>query len=104
MLFDNDGTLIDGFNLHKMAFAVGLQKVYNIDAHKINVDTINYHGMTDQQILTELLKTSGVSSETIDSLMSQCIKVMGDYYEKNIASCKCIGIFYSNSKGSKAVV
>lgn len=79
ILFDIDGTLINGFKTHKEAFSESFKKVYGINT---NIESINYHGMTDQQIIMEVLRKNGLEEEIIKSKMEDCIKIMISCYNK----------------------
>jgi len=92
LLFDNDGTLIQGFSLHKKAYVAGLLKVYDFNGATIDRSKLNFHGMTDQQILSQLLEMGGFTKDKIDPLLPQCLKVMGEYYEQNVASEKIVAL------------
>ena len=52
-LFDIDKTLITSSKAHDMAFSAAFKKVYGFDT---NQRAINHHGMTDQQIIIEVIK------------------------------------------------
>jgi len=73
VLFDIDGTLIKSSRGHSTAFSEAFRKVYGIDT---NIDIINHHGMTDQQIIIEVLKKNGLDEQTIKSKIEKCIKAM----------------------------
>jgi len=80
ILFDVDGTLVrwtgtKGTHFH--AFSHAFNQVYGV---KTTVDIINIHGMTDQQIITEVMKKNGISEQQIKSKMKECMEVMIHYY------------------------
>ena len=52
-LFDVDKTLIRVSKGHSTAFSIAFKIVYGIDA---KIDEIDHHGMTDQQVIIEVLK------------------------------------------------
>jgi beta-phosphoglucomutase-like phosphatase (HAD superfamily) len=52
VLFDIDGTLIKDFKGHITSLLKSVEKVYGVKDAK----GVNYHGMTDQQIIIEILK------------------------------------------------
>ena len=58
ILFDIDKTLVPSSRAHHKAFSEAFKKVYGIDA---SIKIINHHGMTDQQIIIEVLKKNGLS-------------------------------------------
>ena len=78
VFFDVDDTLTRGVIAHKRAFSYAFKKVFNINA---TIDIINYHGMTDQQIILETLKKKGLRESVIKSTMKDCIEAMTKYYE-----------------------
>ena len=53
VLFDIDRTLVTGSKVHHKAFSEGFKKVYGIDT---TIDIINHHGMSEQQVIIEVLK------------------------------------------------
>ncbi|MBA3064475.1 haloacid dehalogenase, partial [Candidatus Woesearchaeota archaeon] len=59
-LFDIDGTLVKGFKAHNEAFSEAFRKVYQVDA---TVDTIAVQGMTEQQVIIEVLKQHGLNEK-----------------------------------------
>ena len=81
VLFDVDGTLTQDFYEHRQAFSDAFREVYHVNA---NVDCINHHGMTDQEIITGVLKKNGVSGEEISAKMSQCMTVMVRSFKKMV--------------------
>lgn len=50
VLFDVDKTLIGSAKGHLEAFSKAFRKVYSVET---GIEVINYHGMTDQQIIIE---------------------------------------------------
>jgi len=78
-LFDIDKTLLKSASGHHLSFSEAFKKVYGIDT---DIDIIEHDGMTDQQIITEVLKKNGVAEETIKSKMVECMKIMVDYFNK----------------------
>jgi phosphoglycolate phosphatase-like HAD superfamily hydrolase len=82
VLFDIDRTLMIGSKLKdEVAFPEAFKKVYGIDT---NVDIINRHGMTDQQIIIEILKKNGLDEKTIHSKLKECMNVMVEIFNKHI--------------------
>lgn len=84
-LFDIDGTIMEWTPVHKDSFSEAFKKVFGIDT---DITIITSPGMTEQQIITEVLKKKGVSEETIKSKMQEAMKVMEEYFEKEIKNCK----------------
>jgi phosphoglycolate phosphatase len=81
VLFDVDGTLVQDFYEHSQAFSEAFREVYQVEA---DIDCINHHGMTDQEIVTEVLKKHGVPLEKINVRMSQCMQVMVRSFKKMV--------------------
>lgn len=79
VLFDIDNTLIEGSRGHKIAFSGALKKIYGVDA---NIDIINYYGMTDQQIIIEVLKKHGLDEQMIKSKLEECMKAMVIFFNR----------------------
>ncbi|MDP3882810.1 MAG: HAD family hydrolase [Candidatus Staskawiczbacteria bacterium] len=80
-LFDIDGTLMDFPQQHKDSFAVAFRKVYGIDT---DISIIQPMGMTEQQIITEVLQKKGVDGQTIKSKMPEAMHVMEEYFDKEM--------------------
>ncbi|MDI6603293.1 MAG: HAD family hydrolase [Patescibacteria group bacterium] len=81
ILFDIDKTLVTSSKAHHKAFSEAFLKVYGVDT---TIDIINSHGMTEQQIIIEVLKKNGLDEQTIKSKLQECMKVMIDSFNKNI--------------------
>jgi len=60
VLFDIDSTLIKGAKGHREAFSEAFKEIYGVDT---TIDIINHHGMTDQQIIIEVLKKNGLDEQ-----------------------------------------
>ena len=67
VLFDVDGTLTRDFYEHAQAFSDAFRQIYRVEA---DIDCVNHHGMTDQEIITGVLKKNGVPLEEINAKMS----------------------------------
>ena len=78
-LFDIDNTLIRARIGHVPAFSYAIKKVYGIET---SIDIINHHGMTDKQIVVEVLKKHSVKKETILAGLERCANEMASYYKK----------------------
>ncbi|WP_431063384.1 HAD family hydrolase [Methanobacterium sp.] len=81
ILFDIDKTLIDRSQCHHDAFTNAFKEVYGVD---ITIDHINYHGMTDPQIIMEVLGKKGLEESLIKSKSDECLKALANYFEKNV--------------------
>ncbi len=85
VLFDIDKTLIDSSSAHREAFSQAFKKVYGIET---TIDIINPHGMTDQQIIIEVLKKKGIEEKTIRSKIFNCMKEMVRFFHRGIKQDK----------------
>jgi phosphoglycolate phosphatase-like HAD superfamily hydrolase len=82
VLFDIDKTLIKRSNAHFKAFLFSVKSVYNIE---IEPNIIKHYGMTDQQIIKEVLKAKGLDDNYIESKIQTCIQIMIDkFFELNV--------------------
>ncbi len=79
VLFDIDKTLLKSARGHHLAFSEAFRKVYGINT---DIDVIEHDGMTDQQILMEILKKNGVTEEEIKLKMQKCMTVMVNYFNR----------------------
>lgn len=79
VLFDIDKTLLDVSRGHISAFSEAFKIVYGVDA---TIDIINHHGMTDQQIIIDVLKKNGLDEQTIRSKLEKCMNVMAKSFDK----------------------
>jgi len=79
ILFDIDKTLIKSSKGHSAAFSEAFKIVYGVDT---TIDIINHHGMTDQQIIIEVLKKNGLDEQIIKSKLVECMKIMIDSFNK----------------------
>ena len=78
ILFDIDKTLIKSSAGHAAAFSEGFRKIYGIES---TIDIINHSGMTDQQIIIEVLKKKGLNEQQILSRINECMKTMLEYFD-----------------------
>ena len=85
VLFDIDGTLMEWTPAHKDSYSKAFEKVYGIEA---DISIINGAGMTDQQIITDVLKLKGLDEKTIKSKMADAMKIEAEYFEKEIVKAK----------------
>ena len=79
ILFDIDKTLVKSSMEYVIAFSKGFREVYDIDS---TIDIIDYCGMTDQQIIVEVLKKKGLTESEIDLEIHECMDVILDYFDK----------------------
>ena len=80
VLFDIDKTLIDRSICHHVAFSHAFKKVYGVT---VDISIINYAGMTDPQIIMEVLTCIGLDEHLIKSKMDECMESIVDYFKKN---------------------
>jgi len=83
VLFDLDKTLLKSTQSHHKAFSEAFRKIYGVYA---NVDDISHQGMTDQQIIIEVLKKKGISEEDIKLNLGECIKEIEWAFNRYIKS------------------
>jgi len=72
---------------HKEAFSEAFKIVYNIDT---TIDIIEHSGMSDQQVIIEVLKKNGLDKQKIKSRMIDCMKVMIESFNKVIEQEKIV--------------
>ena len=88
VLFDMNKTLVEDSKVKdEIAFPKAFRKVYGIDT---NIDIINYHGMTDKEMIIEVLKKNGLDEQTIKSKLEEYIKVMTNIFSKKIDRDKIV--------------
>ena len=80
-LFDIDNTLLKNLTAHKKSFFEGLRKIYSIQA---DVESINPHGMTDQQIITEVLKKHEIKEKRNALNFKECMNTIVETFAKEI--------------------
>ena len=81
-LFDLDGTLGDeryGCGRTER-FSEAFKEVYGVDT---TIDSINYHGMTDQEIIIAVLRKAGLSDEEIMPKLDLCKKAIEASFKKS---------------------
>ncbi len=79
ILFDVDKTLVARSTAHLTAFFDALAKVYGVNTHP---NVITHHGMTDQQIIREVLKVTGVSEAAADAGLNRCMAFMVERFNQ----------------------
>lgn len=72
-LFDVDGTLTENSDIHSRAFSSAFERVYGVNT---TIEVIEHHGMTDQEIMREVLRVSGLNDQTIESKFDSCMKAL----------------------------
>jgi phosphoglycolate phosphatase len=83
MLFDIDNTLIQSSAGHRQAYTEAVKEVYDLE---VDINVINHHGMTDQEILLKVLRKYNLDDETITSNLRTCIEVMPLKYDEIVKS------------------
>jgi phosphoglycolate phosphatase len=81
VLFDIDRTLVEGFKGHMFAFSKAFFKVYKVET---SIEIINCHGMTDQQIIIDVLKKNNLNEKNIKSKLKECMEAMIYFFSKII--------------------
>lgn len=71
-MFDIDETLISSDGAGRRAIGKALARMFDVDITKVK---ISLSGKTDPQILHEILKTSPISEEEIESRMSEILEI-----------------------------
>lgn len=79
LLFDIDGTLIKGSRAHSRAFSEAIEKVYGIST---SIDIIEHHGMTDSEIIIELLRRIGLDEQVVQSKLEDCLQMLVKSFDK----------------------
>lgn len=83
VLFDIDGTLTkSGSTAHNRAFQTALQKTYGVK--NVDIGVVDHPGMTDWQIIHEVLKWHGLGDAEIDEKVQQAMKEMVRAFKKFI--------------------
>jgi phosphoglycolate phosphatase len=89
MLFDIDGTLVQGAECHYKAYIEGVKKFYGMEDY---VHSVNAAGKSDKLILQEILTLGGLTTAEIQKDFQNCLDFMADYYLKNV-QCEDIHVF-----------
>ncbi len=79
ILFDIDKTLIKDSTGHIEAFSEGFKKIYNLDT---TIEIINHAGMTDQQVIIEVLKKKGLKESEILPKINRCMEIMNEHFDR----------------------
>lgn len=77
VLFDIDHTLLNSSEVHIQAFSEAFKVVYGVDTH---IYVIEPHGMTDQQIIIDVLKKNGLDEEKIRAKLEDAMTIMVSYF------------------------
>jgi phosphoglycolate phosphatase len=78
-LFDIDKTLIARSRAHLKAFFKALKQVYGVNAES---SVMTQYGMTDQQIIREILAQNGIPCAIINADLPRCMQVMTDEFNE----------------------
>ena len=81
MLFDIDGTLVQGAKSHYQAYIEAVKKFYGMEDY---VHSVNAAGKSDKLILREILTLGGLTTDEIQKDFQNCLDFMTDYYLKNV--------------------
>jgi len=81
VLFDIDGTLIQGKHGHEQAFADAFRIVYGL---RKGFDWSPYKGYTDQMIINDAVSKSGVGRDVISSRMERCMSEMAISFRRTV--------------------
>lgn len=79
VLFDIDKTLVAKSSAHLKAFITAVREAYGVET-ALNV--ITHHGMTDQQILREVLRAKNMPATAIDDGLDRCLSIMVDRFDE----------------------
>lgn len=82
-LFDIDNTLIQSSAGHRQAYREAVKEVYGL---KVDMNVINYHGMTDQEIIFKVLRKYTLDEGTIVSNLNNCMEIMTLKYAEIVKS------------------
>jgi len=77
LLFDIDHTLLQSSRGHRVAFEEGFREVYG---EQVNMEGLELGGMTDRQIIVELMRIARVPERVIQARLDQCIRTMEHRY------------------------
>ena len=79
VLFDIDQTLLEVSQSHILSFSLAFKKVFGVDA---GIEVIAHQGMTDQQIVVDVLKMKGFGEKMIMSKMGECMSSMAEFFNE----------------------
>ncbi len=81
LLFDIDHTLLQPSKVHRAAFEWAIYEVYQEVA---SLDAVECSGMTDRQIIVDLMRAHKLYERAIQSRLDQCIRVMEKRYAETL--------------------
>jgi len=82
VLFDIDKTLLDGSYVKDyVAFPDAIKLIFGVDA---DIDSVAHPGMTDKQIVLEVLKKKGLTEEKINEKMEEYFAALSELFHRNI--------------------
>lgn len=82
VLFDLDGTLIrTPKSKDDVAYPEAFKKVYGIDT---NIGIIEHSGMTDQQIIIDVMKKNGLDEPAVRRKLKECTEALINSFNKSI--------------------
>jgi len=79
ILFDIDGTLIDGSEAHRKAFLHGFHRIYDIDPES---NPEKYDGRTDSYIIKHKCEDEGLGTQQINKGLRQMMAEMCRIYKR----------------------
>ena len=79
VLFDIDQTLLEVSQSHILSFSLAFKKVFGVDA---GIEVVAHQGMTDQQIVVDVLKMKGFDEKMIMSKMGECMSSMAEFFNE----------------------
>lgn len=89
VLFDVDGTLLQGIEAHVFALCQALEKVYKI---KTTFDPQDYYGTTDLFVIDDILKKKGLNKEVIESKIKKFIEIAGKYFDEIVNNYQIVAL------------
>jgi len=81
--FDIDNTLVQSSAGHMASLILAIKDIYGLVT---NIDVINHHGMTDQEIIIKILGKYDVDDKTIRSKIKKCMGRMQLQYTQIVQS------------------
>jgi phosphoglycolate phosphatase len=79
VLFDIDKTLIRGSTSRSSLFSDAFREIYGVNTTR---EIVNIHGMTDQQVIFEVLKKNGLTEKEILLKIEECMDFILDSFKK----------------------